>query len=64
MIQVSSFNKESVYLGEIVGYDCKLENQMMDNMTEEFRYLLQLSLVPLHLNVHIELGHRLFIVFL
>lgn len=64
MIQVSSFHKESIYLGEIVAHDCERENQMMDNMTEVFRYLLLLFLVPLHLNVLIELGHRFFIVFL
>ena len=58
VIQVSSFNKESIYLGEIVGHDCELESQMTYNVTEVFRCLLQLYLVPLHWCVFTELVHR------
>lgn len=61
MTQVSSFNKEFIYLGVIVGHDCELESQMTQmtyNVTEVFRCLLQLYLVPLHLRVYTGLVHR------
>lgn len=63
MIQVSSFNR---LFGTIVGLDCELESQMMDNMPELFRYLLQLYVVPKgdHVCLYIKLVHNLLIGFL